>query len=419
MKIMAIGLNHQTAPLELREQVTIGQGEMSNALNTLRDSLGKGVILSTCNRSEVYSLVASQRRGVETLKEFFTACHNVTRREIEPYLYVYHQNEAVRHLFRVASGLDSLIVGEAQILGQVRDAYAIANQHGMAGGALSRLLHQALRVGKRARRETDIGRNAISVSRAAVEMARKILGDLKDKSVLVVGLGDAGKMAARALANAGVTKITVTNRTYKMAEEIATELGGVAIPIDVLEKSLSETDIIVSATGSPGYVITPELLTRARGGDVHPLLLVDIALPRDIDPAVTRVPGVNLLDIDNLETVAAANRRHRSVEAQKVESIVTEEVGYFMSWLVSLEVVPTVAALREQAEDIRFRELDKVLKRLPRLTEDEQARLVAFSHATVNKLLHQPIVSLKENRDPAFIQMVRYLFGLSKDKVKN
>lgn len=416
---MVIGVNHQTAPLELREQVTIGQGEMSNAFNILRDSLGKGVILSTCNRSEVYSLVASQRRGVETLKEFFTACHNVTRCEIEPYLYVYNQNEAVRHLFRVASGLDSLIVGEAQILGQVRDAYAVASQHGMAGGTLSRLLHQALRVGKRARSETDIGRNAISVSRAAVEMARKILGDLKDKSVLVVGLGDAGKMAARALANAGVTKITVTNRTYKMAEEIAAELGGLAIPINVLEKSLGETDIIVSATGSPGYVITPELLTRARGGDVHPMLLVDIALPRDIDPAVTRLPGVNLLDIDNLETVAAANRRHRSVEAQKVESIVTEEVGYFMSWLVSLEVVPTVAALREQAEDIRFRELDKVLKRLHHLTEDEHARLVAFSHATVNKLLHQPIVSLKENRDPGFIQMVRYLFGLSKYKAKN
>lgn len=415
MVILVVGLNHQTASLALREQVAISPGELSQALAAVRNRVGNGVILSTCNRSEVYAVVPSVSQGAEDIKRFFTAYHRVARREIEPHMYVYGQREAVRHLDRVACGLDSLILGEAQILGQVRDAYAAASQLGMARGTLSRLFHQALRVGKRARRDTNIGRNALSISRAAVELAHRALGELQDKRVLVIGMGDAGRLAARALADAGATDIAVTNRTYQRAVDLAGELGGRAVPFDQLGEMLRKTDIVISATGSPGYVVTPELLTQDGMAQNGPLFLIDIAVPRDVDPAVKTLPHVHLHDIDDLEAVAETNRRLRQTEAQKVEAIVAEEVDRFMEWLLSLEVVPTVAALREQGEIIRSRELSRAMRRLPRLTEEEQARLAAFSRAVVKKLLHQPIASLKEKRNPTYTQTARELFGLEKE----
>ncbi len=415
MKIVAIGLNHQTANLALREQLTVGPEEMNEALGALRLRVGNGVILSTCNRSEVYALVPSAVQGTESLKGFLTAFHRVARREIEPHLYAYSQRRAARHLFRVASGLDSLIIGEAQILGQVRDAYGAASRTGLAGGTLARLFHHALRVGKRARRETDIGRNALSVSRAAVEIARRALGNLSTKRVLVVGLGDAGRLAAQALADAGVGDIAVTNRTYQRAVEMAIQVGGRAVPFNGLGDMMEEADIVVSATGSPGYVITQEMVAQARVANDRPLLLIDIAVPRDIDPAVKDFSCVHLYDIDDLELVAEANRRQREQEAQKVEAIVKQEVDQFMEWLSSLEVIPTVAALRERADSLRARELARVMKRLPSLDEEEQRRLTAFSKALVKKLMHQPIASLKEKRNPTYTQVTRELFDLGKE----
>ena len=415
MKILAIGVNHQTANLALREQLAVGPEEMNEALETMRLRVGNGVILSTCNRSEVYGLMPTVAKGAESLKGFLTAYHRVARRDIEPHLYVYSQRKAVRHLFRVASGLDSLILGEAQILGQVRDAYGAASRAGLAGGTLARLFHHALRVGKRARRETNIGRNALSVSRAAVELARRALGDLSNKRVLVVGLGDAGRLTAQALSDAGVADITVTNRTYQRAVDMANQLGGRAVPMDDLDEMMEETDIVVSATGSPGYVITPEMVARARVSNDRPLFLIDIAVPRDIDPAVKAIPEVHLYDIDDLEIVAEANRRLREQEAQKVEGIVEEEVAQFMEWLSSLEVIPTVAAIRERADTIRAQELTRVLKRLPDLDLEEQRKLAAFSKALVKKLMHQPIASLKETRNPAHTQATRELFDLGRE----
>ena len=297
-------------------------------------------------------------------------------------------------------------------MGQVRDAYGVASRKGLTDGTLARLFHQALRVGKRARRETDIGRNALSISRAAVELARRDLGDLRDKRVLVIGLGDAGKLAARALADAGARDIAVTNRTYQRAVDMASELGGRAVPMDGLGEMLEATDIAISATGSPGYILTPEIVPQGRVANHRPLFLIDIAVPRDVDPAVKALSGIHLYDIDDLETVAETNRRQREREAQKVEAIVDEEVDRFMEWLSSLEVVPTVAALRERAESIRAWELARVMKRLHNLTDEEQARLTSFSRAIVKKLLHQPVVALKERRDPAFTQTARELFDL-------
>ena len=414
MKIVAIGLNHQTANLALREQLAVGPEEMNEALETLRLRIGNGAILSTCNRSEVYALMPSVAKGTESLTGFLTAYHRVARREIEPHLYTYSQRKAVQHLFRVACGLDSLILGEAQILGQVRDAYGAASRMGLVGGTFSRLFHQALRVGKRARRETNIGRNALSISRAAVELARRALGDLSNKRVLVIGLGDAGRLAAQALSDAGATDITVTNRTYQRAVDMASQLGGRAVPFNCLGDMMEEADIVVSATGSPGYVITAEMVAQARVSNDRPLFLIDIAVPRDIDPAVKALSGLFLYDIDDLETVAEANRRLREQEAQKVEGIVDEEVGRFMEWLSSLEVIPTVAALRERADTIRTQELARVMKCLPGLDLEEQRKLAAFSKAMVKKLMHQPIASLKERRDPAYTQAARDLFDLGR-----
>ncbi len=252
MTILAVGLNHRTASLQVRDRMAISSGELDGALSALRDRLGQGVILSTCNRSEVYFVAPAAENGAAALIEYLCAYHGIARQEITPYLYVHEQEAAVRHLFRVASGLDSMILGEAQILGQVRNAFEVASQQGLTEGTLVRLFHQALRAGKRARSETSIGRNALSVSRAGVELARQVLRELRGKRVLVIGLGDAGKLAARALADAGVEEISVANRTYQRALEAAAELGGIAVPLEELDRELEQADIVVTSTGSPG-----------------------------------------------------------------------------------------------------------------------------------------------------------------------
>ncbi|MBI4202489.1 MAG: glutamyl-tRNA reductase, partial [Chloroflexi bacterium] len=368
--------------------------------------------LSTCNRSEVYTLAPSARAGLRDLKEHLAYYHRIPLEELEPHLYAFSQRGAVRHLFRVASGLDSLILGESQVLGQVRDAYAAATRAGMAGGVLSRLFHQAMRMGKRARRETAIGRSALSVSRAAVELARRHLGDLATKRILVIGVGDAGALAARALADTGARDITVANRTLARAEELAAELDGRAAPLENLPLLLEEADIAVSATGSPGYVLTPELVAQARVSTDRPLFLIDIASPRDVDPGVKTFAGVHLYDIDDLEAVAETNRRARQAEARKVEAIVSQEADAFMAWLRALDVVPTVAAMHQQAEALRARELARALKRLPQFSDTDAATLEAFSRALVKKLLHKPTAALKSQHDDALIQAARDLFGL-------
>ena len=415
MKIVAVGLNHNSAPLDLREEVTLGTGELPEALASLQGTVSHGVILSTCNRSEIYTVAPTVTQGTESLKRFFAEYHKINLKKFEPHMYVHHQRSAVHHLFRVASGLDSLIVGEAQILGQVREAFSAATRAGLGGGQITRLFHRAIRAGRQARHKTDIGRNAVSVSRAAVAMARGVLGDLPDKRVLVIGIGDAGSMAARALADTGVTDITITNRTYKRAAELASELGGRPAPFEDLTTLLGQTDLAIAATGSPGYLLTPEILAASRNGNEQHLFIMDIAMPRDVDPAVRELPGINLYDMDDLEAVAETNKRKRMHEATKAEAIVDEEADRFMRWLSSQYVIPTVAGIRAQAEEVRKRELARVMKEFPQLSEDEQAKLTAFSNAMVKKVLHKPISWLKDNGDPTQVEVARKLFGLPED----
>ncbi|MBI2856070.1 MAG: glutamyl-tRNA reductase, partial [Chloroflexi bacterium] len=318
---------------------------------------------------------------------------------------------AARHLFRVASGLDSMILGEAQILGQVRESYATAISNGGARGLISKVFHHALRVGKRARHETRIGENALSIGSAAVEMARHTLGDIRQSRVMVIGAGEAGKLVSRAMKDRGIGKLLVVNRTLKRAQELALELEGEAASFDDLETLLGSVDIVVSSTDSQDVVLTRNLVARAaaqRNGS--PLLIVDIAIPRDADPAIGQVPGVSLLDMDDLEAISQANRQAREKEATRVEEIIEDEVVRFREWWNSLRVAPSIAQLKGHAELLRQGELRKTLKKMPHLPAEDVARIEMLSKALVKKLLHSPIANIKEN--PAYMETAQHLFGL-------
>ena len=413
MEFVVVGLNHRSAPLQVREKLVIPRVQLAEALEAMGNHVDERVILCTCNRSEIYSLGLRQpvQQGIE---EFLVSYFDISPVDVDRYLYSYHHDECIRHLFRVASSLDSMILGERQILGQVRDAFDAAKQANTVHDPLSRLFHQALRVGKRVRRETGISRNALSVSRACVELARHLLGDLRQLKAMVVGTGDAGKLAVIALKDSGVSKLVVTNRTYERAVELASELEGEAIAFQDMPRALMDVDIVISSTGSPGYILEAGTLGEAMSERAdRPLFLIDIAIPRDIDPAVARVGNVFLYNLDNLESISKANRLEREQEARGAEEIVTQEVGQFLEWFRTLEVLPTITALRERAEEIRHRELTKLLRRLDhKLTQQDIESLEAMTRAIVNKLLHDPTTYLKKQLDPSDIRLAEDLFNL-------
>ena len=413
MELFLTGLSHRSAPLAVRETLSIPVERLPSALATLERHAGHGVILSTCNRTEVYSVVRDAEHGAAAFDGFVADELGVDPEYIRPHVYTLEQDAAVTHLFRVASSLDSQIVGESEILGQVRDAFGTASRAGMAGGTLAHLFHSAIRTGKRARTETAIGRNALSVSRACVELARRSLGDLRTKHVLVVGVGEASRLAAQALRDAGLASLTVANRTRAHAEELAESLGGEAAGLDDLPRLLAAADVVVTSTGAPDFVITRAQIEDAMAERRdRPLLVVDIALPRDVDPSAAAVPGVRLYTLDDLEAIAEANRREREAESAKVESIVAEEVARFASWWDARGVTPTIASIRHWAEDIRAAEVRRTLPKLNGLSPEQAERVEAMTKALVKKLLHGPTKSLRERKDESFTQSARELFGL-------
>ncbi len=414
MEFLVLGLNHRTAPLEIREQLAVTKSQLPEALRAMGSYLSQGVILSTCNRSEVYTL-GPEGQLEEGLYQFFGDYFRISSQEAGHYLYAHRHDACVRHLFRVASSLDSMILGEGQILRQVRDSFEAAVQADTTHGAMSRLFHQAMRIGKRVRRDTDISRNALSVSRACVELARRSVGDLRELTVIVLGTGDAGKLAARALRDAGVNRMMVTNRTFDRAEELARDLEGEAIIWERMPEVVKEVDIVISSTGSPGYVLSAEAVREAASGRRgRPLFLIDIAVPRDIEPAAAQVANVFLYDVDDIQGVSDTNRLEREREAQRAEEMVNQDVGQFMEWYRTLDVLPTIAALRQRAEDIREGELTKLLKRLDyKLTDGDTESLEAMTRAIVNKLLHDPTTYLREERDSTQVQLLRELFNLN------
>ncbi|MCH7622367.1 MAG: glutamyl-tRNA reductase, partial [Chloroflexi bacterium] len=386
-----------------------------------------GVILGTCNRSEFYTIEPPNepgsnqpwKVGEERVKQFLVDRFNIALLDLDRYLYVHREQECIEHLFRVASSLDSMIMGEEQIIGQVRDAFDFAGQAGTVPGPLSHLFQRALRVGRKVRRETGIGRDAPSVSQACVELARKALGDLKGRRSIVVGAGDAGELAARALRRAGVKEISVANRTQARAQELAGELSGQAIALEELPNALLDTDIVIGCTGAPEYILAASAVRDAMADRPHrPLFLLDIAVPRDFDPAAGSIDGVHLHDLDDLESVAQTNRHQREQEARWAERLVTDETQRFLEWSRNLEVVPTVVALRNKADRIREKELGKTLKRLNgKLSAEEVASLDAMTQAIVNKLLHAPTVYLKGQPNSGNLKVAREFFKISEEDI--
>jgi len=419
MNIVVVGLSHKTANVEIREKLAFSPTQMEKPLHALLalDGITEGVIVSTCNRVEIYITTRDIAGGIARVKRFLADYHNFPLDTLEQHIYSLHGEDAIRHVFRVASSLDSMVVGEPQILGQIKTSYGYAAEYRSSGIILNRFLHKAFSVAKRVRTETKIASSAVSVAFAAVELAKKIFNDLSDKTVMLIGAGEMCELAAKHFLNSGVRGLMVTNRTFERAEKLADEFDGKAVRFDELFDQLHRADIILSSTGAPHTIIgagdLEEVMRRRRQ---KPMFFIDIAIPRDIDPGVNNVENVYLFTVDDLQEVVASNLQQRKEEANKAEAIVNEEIGQFFKWLSSLEVTPTIIALRNKFDEIRRTELEKTLAGWKDIPPDGQKRLEALTNAIMNKLLHPPTALIKQagqgGRTDLYVDAVRALYGL-------
>ena len=396
MQLSLVGLSHHTAPIEVRERLHFPEKDLPAALHALaeRDAVEEAIILSTCNRVEILARLADDADARTLLGDFLSRQRRVARDLLEKYLYHHSQREAVRHVFRVAASLDSMIVGEPQVLGQVKAAYATGRAVGTVGGILDEVLVHAFATAKKVRTETGVASSAVSVSYAAVELARKIFGSLEGKTVFLIGAGKMSELAARHLRRSGARAIFVANRTLARAEELAKELEGETVRFDDLLNFVSRADIVISSTGAPVYIIKKEhgarFLAERRN---RPMFFIDIAVPRDIDPALNKLNNIFLYDIDDLQQVVEANLRQRQREALRGEEIVEREVDRLLGRLKRLEVAPTIAALQEHLHGLRQQELERA--RLRDLSSEQRAAVEEMTRRLVNKILHGPIAELK------------------------
>lgn len=417
-EIVSIGVSHHTAPVEIREQLAITDGALDTALQELLalPHVDEGVIVSTCNRVEVTAATRDGEAALNDLVTFLAHEEHVDREKILRHLTVFRGSDSVRHLFRVASSLDSMVVGEPQILGQLKDAYDHAATTGCAGPILHRCFHKAFSVAKRVRTETEIASRAVSISSAAVELTGKIFSSLDDKTAMLVGAGTMSELAARHLLARGVRSLIVTNRTYDRAVDLAREFRGTPVPFVEIERYLPMADIIIGSTAADDYVLTVPMVEQVlQQRKYRSVFLIDMSVPRNFDPRINELADVYLYDIDDLSSVAESNRDEREREAAKAEEIIVAEVEGFSRWLDGLEVVPTIVALRAKAEAIRRGELTKTLGSLRDLGEREQRAIDAMASAIVNKLLHSPITRLKTEAsrgDSRYLTAARGLFEI-------
>lgn len=397
--IVLVGLNHKTAPLNVREKLFAGcQGDI-NLLGDLQaiDGVLEILYLSTCNRVELVAAVEDVPQTQNALKYFLAGQGGLTNEETAACLYEYQGEEAIRHLFRVASSLDSLVMGEAQILGQVKDAYRQALAQNATGIALNRLMHRAFRTAKRVRTETGIATNPVSVSFTAVELSKKIFGTLVGKKVLLIGAGEMAELTGQHLIGNGVEAITVANRSLSQAALLAEKFHGKAIGLNALNEALCDVDIVISSTGAPSYIVTQEMIRQClRKRKNRLLFLIDIAVPRDIDPEVDSIENVYLYNIDNLQDIVDENMENRRREALKAEQIVAEEVTQYSNWLKELQAVPTIVSLRNKAEGIVRMEMVKAQSWISKLENSDREKVDALVNGIVNKLLHAPVAVMKE-----------------------
>jgi glutamyl-tRNA reductase len=420
MPLVLVGTSYQRAPVELRELLAYDPDLRRDALGRLSTDGAEAAVLSTCNRTEVYGVNPEPRELEERIYGELAGLSGLSHSELAPALYTVTDEAAAVHLFRVAAGLDSMVPGEAQILGQVREAYEAAREKKTAGPTLHRLFRQALRVGKRVRTETAIGENPASVSSAAAELAERVFENLEGRRILLLGAGKTADLTAANLISRGVGEIVVANRSTERAAGLARRFGGRAVGLDAVEAELASTDVVVASTSSQGFVLSAPQVARAmkeRRG--RPIFFIDIAVPRDVDPAVIELEACYLYDIDDLERVVAESVAGRREEAVRAEAIVSEEADAFRAWQLSLDVVPAISSLRARAESIRREELERAEGRLASLSPSQRRAVEALTSQIVAKLLHQPTVRMKEAAAGAdgvlYADAVRHLFGLGDD----
>jgi glutamyl-tRNA reductase len=427
MPIAVIGANHRTAPIEVRERFSMGRHEAPALLADLVDGgvATEAVLLSTCNRTELYLSLADLQRGDAAFRSLLADRVEMPVERMSTFLYLHRDRAAVEHLFRVTAGLDSMVLGEPQIQGQVREAYQLSQEtRGLAGpvvgATLNRLFQQALSVGGRVRSETEVGLGAASVSTAAVELAKKIFGSLRGRSALVMGAGEMSEVTLECLRSEGVRSCVVTNRTYARAAELADRCSARAIPWDELGDSLRTADIVICSTAAPHPVLSVERFRSALpAGARRPMCIIDIAIPRDVDPRVGEERNVFLYNIDDLQQIVDASLERRRAEIPRAEAILVEGVQEYWAWHASLAVVPTIRDLRQRGEAVRQAELERTLRRLSHLPAEDQQAIDALTRSLLNKLLHAPTVRLREaagnGRGSSVLDSIRYLFELDRE----
>lgn len=418
MRIIVIGLNHKTADVELREKLAFSGPQLEDGLMRIRELPGihETVIISTCNRVELYLCVTDALPAFMAVKDFLAAFFQIDRLSLDKALYLHEDLAAVRHSFRVASSLDSMVVGEPQILGQLKESFDFSLAKKTTSILLNKLFKKSISVAKRVRTETRIAENAVSISYAAVELAKKIFTDLAGKSFMLLGAGEMAELAAKHMMAGGVKDIIVANRTYERGCDLAGEFHGRAIPFDAFHQELVHADIVICSTGATSYVLSREQMARVmKERKQKPVFIIDISVPRNIDPAVNDLNNVYLYDVDDLQGVVDTNVLERKKEAGKAETIIEEELETFRKWLASLDSVPTVIALRERAEAIKKDEMEKLMHRMPHIGEKEKKAVEGMANAIVNKLIHPPTAALKEDSEDKdiLIATIKKLYGLN------
>lgn len=417
--LVMVGVNHKTTPVEIREKLAFTPGKIEESLERLLNlpEIVEHIIISTCNRVEIYARVGDIEKGIQRLKEFVCDYHGISLGDLESYFYARHNFHAVEHLFKVSSSLDSMVVGEPQILGQVKEAYHYARSLRSTGAVLNQLFERAFSVAKRVREETGIADNAVSISFAAVELARKIFDDLEQRSVMLVGTGEMAELAAKHLISYGVKTIYVVSRTYERAAGLAKTLNGCALVFEEFVEHMHRADIVISSTGAPHFIIRKETVDKVIHQRKHnPMFFIDIAVPRDVEPEVNELENVYLYDIDDLHAVVDANLKEREKEAEHAVKIVHSEVSKFKDWMGSLDAIPTIVEIRSQAEYIRRNEVEKAVKKMNSLSQEDIRTIHQMTQSVINKILHKPTVNLKKKAQSKdgqrFLATVRQLFHL-------
>ncbi|KYG58102.1 glutamyl-tRNA reductase [Planococcus maritimus] len=422
MHTLVVGVNYRSAPVSIREKLSFIESELPQAMQALQQqkSILENVIVSTCNRTEIYAVVDQLHTGRFYVKQFLASYFDIPMEQFSQYLFIHEQDEAIDHLFRVTAGIDSMVLGETQILGQVKSSFLAGQEIGTTGTVFNQLFKQAVTLAKRAHNETAIGENAVSVSYAAVELGKKIFGSLKNKHVVILGAGKMGELAIKNLQGSGADRITVINRTFEKAEVLADKFGGTAKPLNQLQCALLEADILISSTGSTDFVIDLELMQfveKLRKG--KPLFMVDIAVPRDMDPRIGDLQNVFLYDIDDMQGIVEANLAERERAAKQIAVMITQEAEQFNDWLGTLGVVPVISALREKALGIQAETMESIENKMPDLTDREKKILNKHTKSIINQLLKEPILQAKEmgtaKKSREQLEMFMQIFGIEEE----